>query len=250
MKFIYSIQSEWMKTKRSAASWLCIIGGSFIPLIYLIGFLIHKTSINTYGDKAWEIYFSQLWQNMSSFLLPMGIILASSLITQLEYKNNTWKQLHATPQTFTNVFFAKFTVIMFMTIKFFIYFNIGILISGVLPSLIFNHKLPANNSFPILFFLKGNVKYFIVCLPILAIQYLISLKVKNFLAPVGIGLLGIIGSLIAFRWKYIYFSPYSFCIKMMFKVENTTNLYGFALLSFAVIMVGSYFLYLKKKEKG
>ena len=94
----------------------------FIPLIYFIGFLKDKSSINDYKLDIWQKLFNQSWQNMAAFLLPMGVILASSLITQIEYKNNTWKQLHATPQTYTNIFIAKFSVIILMTIKFFIFF--------------------------------------------------------------------------------------------------------------------------------
>ena len=131
MEFIHSLQSEWLKTRRSAASWLCLIGGFFIPTIYFIGFLRHQESFNTGKPDIWEHYFTQLWSNTAGFLMPIGIILASSLITQIEYKNNTWKQLHTTPQSFTTVFFSKFTVILLMTAKFFIFFNIGILISAI-----------------------------------------------------------------------------------------------------------------------
>ena len=251
MKFLHSIQSEWLKTKRSAASWLCLIGGFFIPFIDLCISLNLKKSIAHIEGKInpWESHFTSVWQYMASFILPMGIILASSLITQLEFKNNTWKQLHSTPQSFTNIFFAKFTVIILMTIKFFIYFNIGIIISGLIPCLFFDHSLP-KHVFPFMFFIKGNLKYFIVCLPILAFQYLISLKTKNFLVPVGIGLLGIIGTLIGARWKYSYISPYSFCVKINYAIYNVSKLYWQALICFGIIMIGSYFLYLNKKEKG
>ena len=36
-------------------------------------------------------------------------------------------------------------------------------------------------------FLKEDALYFIDCLPIVALQYLISLRFKNFLVPVGAG---------------------------------------------------------------
>ena|ERR1035437_4486479 len=150
MNYIYSLQSEWIKTKRSIASWLCIIGGFFIPLIYFIGFLKNKSSINDYKFDIWQKLFNQLWQNMAVILLPMGVILASSLITQMEYKNNTWKQLHTTPQTYTNIFSAKFLVIILMTIKFFIFFNIGVILSGLIPCLLFDNHLPKEN-LPVMF---------------------------------------------------------------------------------------------------
>src|SRR5262245_13811522 len=131
MKLLHSIQSEWLKTKRSTASWLCLIGGFFIPVIFLIIFLKDKSSIVHIPIRnLWEMHFRQLWQNMSMFLLPMGVIMAASLITQVEFRNNTWKQLHTTPQSYTTVFTAKFVVIVIMTLKFFVFFNLGIFISG------------------------------------------------------------------------------------------------------------------------
>lgn len=251
MKFINSIQSEWMKTNRSAASWLCLIGGFFIPIIYLVGSIVNHTSINSNNIEIniWEKHFLQLWRNMVALLLPMGVILASSLITQLEYKNNTWKQLHSTPQSFTQIFFSKFLVIIFMTIKFFIFFNIGIIISGLLPCLLFDGHLPKHN-IPFVFFVKENLKYFITCLPVIAMQYLISLNFKNFLVPIGVGLLGLIGSLIGLSWKYIFISPYSYSPLLISKTKLFYNVYSFAFIYFIVLMLISYYLYIAKKEKS
>jgi hypothetical protein len=249
MIFLRSLSSEWLKTKRSAASWLCIIGGFFIPLISFLGFLYKKTSINSLPNSIWQSHFDDLWRNMAVFLLPMGVILATSLITQLEFKNNTWKQVHASPQRFSTVFFSKFSVIVLMILKFFLFFNLGILLSGIIPCLIFDGSLP-KEGIPYLAFLNGNAKYFIVCLPIVAIQYLISLKFKNFLVPVGIGLMGLIGSLIGMSWSKIFISPYVYPILMVFKSNKDYNLYAYAFVYFILIMIIAFFLYLSKKEKG
>ena len=249
MNFIYSVQSEWIKTKRSSASWLCIIGGFFIPLIYLLKFIYDGNSINSYKVEIWKLLFNQMWQNMATFLLPMGVILASSLIAQLEFKNNTWKQVHASPQSFTRIFFAKFTVIALMTLKFFVFFNIGILVAGIVPSLLFDHKLPIQG-IPITYFLRANFNYFVTCLPILAIQYLISLKFNNFLVAVGIGLLGLIGSLIGISWKHIYLSPYSYSAMTVFPAKKDFQIYSYAFVYFLIIMAISYVIYISKKEKG
>ena len=249
MNFIHSLQSEWLKTKRSAASWLCIIGGFFIPFIYLIAFLKNNTSINKYPNQIWETHFNELWHNMAIFLLPMGVILASSLITQMEFKNNTWKQLHASPQSYPTIFLSKYSVIFLMTVKFFLFFNIGLILSGLIPCLIVDGALP-KEMIPIMAFLKGNVKLFIACMPILAIQYLISLMFKNFLVPVGIGLVGLIGSMIGMSWNYIFLSPYSYCAMQVVPIKRDFNLHVYGLVCFAIISVISYILYIRKREKG
>ena len=254
MIFIYSLQSEWLKTKRSMSFWLSIIGGFFIPLIYLIGFIYNHSSINKYDAEMniWITLFNRSWQNMAAFLLPMGVILASSLITQMEYKNNTWKQLHTTPQSFTTIYFAKLTVIILMTIQFFVFFNIGIILSGIIPCLIFDGNFSIQ-PIPIIYFIKENAKYFISCLPIIALQYLISLRFKNFLIPIGIGLFALIGTLIAFSWKHIYLSPFSYGILNLSKGKEIPihlSIYWLALIYFSIIMTISYYMYIFKKEKG
>lgn len=249
MKFINSIQSEWIKTRRSSASWLCIFGGFFIPIIYTIASLYEGITLDQNPLGAWQSHFMKLWQIMSGFLLPMGVILASSLITQLEYKNNTWKQLITTPQSLTQIYFSKLSVILLMTLKFFVFFNIGILLSGIIPSLIIDHHLPQAD-FPIQVFLKQNGLFFITILPIIAIQYLISLQFKNFMVPIGFGILMLIGTLIGNQWEHIYISPYSFSFLKVFPVPLTFNLYNYAIIEFVLIMVISYYLFLNKKEKG
>ena len=135
MQFIYCFQAEWMKKKRSLASWLVIIGAFFTPVILIIVKLVHNKSLkeNNSSPTFWEDHWMNSWESMAIFLLPMGIILAASLITQLEYKNNTWKQWHTTPQHFTTLYFAKLSVILVMMMQFFILFNLGIFLSGILP---------------------------------------------------------------------------------------------------------------------
>ncbi|CAN5295555.1 hypothetical protein BH09BAC5_BH09BAC5_04420 [soil metagenome] len=251
MKFIYSLQSEWLKTKRSAASWLCLAGGFFVPLIYFIAFLKNQNSINDAYPfvNIWKSHFLQMWQNMAVFLLPMGVILASSLITQMEFKNNTWKQLNTTPQSYATIFLAKFSVIVLMILKFFLFFNFGIFFTAIVPCLIFDHHFPIM-PVPVLFFLKVNAKIFLACMPIIAIQYLISLKFKNFLVAIGVGLLGLIGSLIGLGWKYIYLSPYSYTAQLVAGPKGEVNP-QLAAAFYTIVITGiSFYLFISKKEKG
>src|SRR4051812_12892366 len=118
LSFIHSFQSEWLKKKRSAASWLVITGSFFIPLIILIASLTEPelTYLSAGSETYWERLFKHNSSPMAMFLLPMGVILATSLITQLEFKNNTWKQLHTTPQSLTTIFITKLGVIITMMV--------------------------------------------------------------------------------------------------------------------------------------
>jgi hypothetical protein len=255
MNFINSLQSEWMKSRRSAASWLCIIGASFLPILFVVSFLKDHSTINAiHGqENVWKIYFFKIWRFMALAILPFGVILSSTLIAQIEFRNNTWKQLHAMPQSLTTIFIAKLSAIILMVIKFFIIFNIGILLSAIIPSLLFQQKLPTV-PFPIYFFMEINIKIFISCLPVIALQFLLSLQFKNFLVPIGVGLLLLVGSIILiFGWKYAYLSPYSYTILLVSGDKTKplpVNIYAFSIGYFILSVVVSYYLYLSKKDKS
>lgn len=258
MTLINSFQSEWLKRKRSLASWLVFVGAFFTPLIVLTARIKNHAALpKLYAeDDFWRKAWNQSWESMEVFLLPIGIILATGLIAQIEFKNNTWKQLNATPQAFTTIFIAKFLVIALMLVQVFILFNIGFYLSAAIPALIFgNVSLPAA-PIPFLDFWNGNINFFVDCLPILALQYLLSLQFKNFLVPVGAGFAIWFLGIGLLSWEYSYLFPYNHgAINYMtatghIKREIPVNIEYLALLYFAAFTIAGWFLYVTKKEKG
>ncbi len=256
--FIHSFQSEWLKTRHSLAAWLVILGGFFIPAIMLSVRVVYAHTLTEDGlaPRFWEDIFSKCWQMMALLLLPMGIILATTLIAQLEFRNNTWKQLHTTPQYLTTIFLAKLAVVLLMLIQLFLLFNIGIYVAGVVPHLLFNVALP-RQAFPFDFFLQKNARFFVDCLPIVALQYLISLQFKNFLVPLSAGIGMMVASLTAVEWQYGYYIPYTYCPLNFFLLRSTettidksVNIHAWAVGYFVLFTIASYILYLNQKEKG
>ena len=253
---IHCFSGEWIKKRRSFADWLVWLGAFFIPVINSIIFVVYPnqcTRLHT-GGLFWENLFLRSWETMSVMLLPMGIVLAVSLITQVEFKNNCWKQLHTIPVPFSSIFFSKMAVLIVMLVQLIFLFNIGILLSGVLPSLL-SAKIPfPSYAIPFSFLLEENTKFFILCLPLLSLQYLVSLQFKNFLVPIGAGLALVIGGLIALSWKYIYLIPSSFpalhYFRSLGKKVPEQNLLAWSAGFFICFTVSGYILYLFKKEKG
>lgn len=257
--FFRCFRSEWMKKKGSLASWIVVVGAFFTPAIVTIARILRpeKLSELTASDDFWTKLWMNSWESMAVFLLPIGVILATSLITQIEYKNNTWKQLHTLPVRLTVIFFAKLAVILVMMLQFFALFNVGIYLSGVVPALVSAGVSTPRVPFPMMLFLKEDALYFIDCLPIVALQYLISLRFKNFLVPVGAGFLLWIGALGALRWSYGYWIPYTYCMFNYLKsgvetkaVLPTVDIHAFAAGYFVCLTAASYLLYLTKEEKG
>lgn len=251
LTFLHSFQSEWMKHKHSAAVWLTVAGGAFMPVVILMRRFYYFDELASSNSAAniWELLYHNSWQFMAIFLLTMGVILVTSMIGQLEYRNNTWKQLHTTPQSLTTIFFAKFALILVMLLQFFILFNIGIYLEGVIPALLVK-KVPFPAApFPFVAYLAGNGKFFITCLPVIALQYLLSLQYRNFLVPVGVGMGMYIFSVMAVNWEYGFTIPYIYSI-YSFNGQYTDRIYIFSVAYFLLIGLAGYLLFIYKRERG
>ncbi len=253
MKFIHSLQSELLKIKGSSLFWLTILGSLLIPIVFLLRFIFLHIDVNLWHstNNVWMPLFLQVCRPFTGFLLPIGTIMICSLIAQVEYKNNNWKQVHVTPQSYTTIFFAKYTALLLLSVQVFVFLNIGVIILGVVPCLIFGDGLP-KDSIPFLFFFKESLKSFICCLPIIALQYLLSLKFKNFLIAIGSGITLFIGTMMALKIELSYISPYSYALYYFDQktISSHTQNYSIALLYFVTLTLINYFLYITKKEKG
>lgn len=250
--FINSFSSEWLKRKRTAGAWLTITGGALIPLIILIQrfYFFGKMAGDNRSPQLWEMLYLRCWQNMAFFLLPMGVILVTTLVGQLEYRNHTWKQLHVTPQSATLIFLAKLSVILVMLLQFFVLFNIGIYLTGVLPALFVKAVPFPVETFPWSKFLLGNGRFLLTCLPVLFLQFLLSLQFRNFMVPIGAGLGLYILSMIVMKWEYAFIVPYIYSVAAFMGDHFNTNIYLWALGYSLIFSVAGYLLFLYKKERN
>jgi len=250
--FLNSFRSEWLKRKRTAGAWLTIAGGTMIPLIILIQrfYFFERLASDNGSPRIWEMLYSRCWQSMAFFLLPMGVILVTTLVGQLEFRNQTWKQVHVTPQSPTTIFLAKLGVILVMLLQFFILFNIGIYLTGVLPALFLKQVPFPTEAFPWGKFLLGNGKFLLTCLPVLSLQFLLSLQFRNFMVPVGIGLGLYILSMTVIQWRYAFIVPYIYSAAAFMKDQFKTNIYAWALGYSLVFGAVAYLLFLFKKERS
>lgn len=256
--FIYKFRSEWLKTRRSAASWLVIAGGIFIPLIFLIIQVFKPQSLSTLalGDKYWDAILVQAWESTGPLLLPFGVILATSLIAQLEFKSNSWKQVCVTPQSMASIFGMKLLVILVMLLQFFLIFNVGLVLEPYLAAWL-NTDLPYPPvSFPWMKYLKTSWLFYISSLPVVAIQYWISLRFGNFLISIGSGLAMVILSLFLIRWDFGYFIPYTHNFYQFFELSGHSilakdvELNVLSLLFFTVITGLSLLNFTFRNQRG
>lgn len=258
MSFAITTQAELLKTKRTASFWLSIAGAALIPAIFFLAYFFNPEGVYKDLEKdPWTEHFGLGWQILSSFLFPMYVILICTLIPQIEYKNNTWKQVFAAPQSYGNVYFSKFLTIHLMILFCYLLFNFFMIVTGVLISLVNSKFTFLDHAIDWSFLLKLNLKTYISILGITAIQYWLSLRFKNFIAPVGIGLAMLVGSIVAmgFHWKHVYKIPFAHPILTLkyahmpnrpFLENHEWN----SIIYFAVILLIGFVDMRFRKEKG
>jgi hypothetical protein len=137
----------------------------------------------------------------------------------MEYKNNTWKQVLASPQAKLNVFAAKFINIHLLIALFLVANNIFMLIAAVAmhflaPAFnILNQPLNVQN------ILTNNINIYVTLLAIGSIQFWIGMRFKNFIFPVAVGFaLWFMGAImeLEYHWSMGKYFPYSFHIFSIF----------------------------------
>lgn len=257
--FLHSLQGEWLKKRRSHAAWLVAVGAFFTSTVVVVARLVrHRALEPLYArEDFWTQLWHSSWESMAIFFLPMGAVLAVSLITQLEYRNNAWKQVRTLPLGDATLFFSKLTVILLMMAQFLLLFSLGIWLSVLIPWILVPGVPYPTAPLPYMDFLRDDLGYFLDCLPIVALQYLISLRFKSFLVPIGTGFVLWVGSLAALSWHYGALIPYSYCMLDYLKDDASgksavplVDIHAAAGAYCLLFIALGYWVFTTRKEKG
>lgn len=223
--FSAAFRCEWLKTRRSLGLWLILVGAFFTPAIVIAARLLNRARLPAlYGaDGFWRSLWTSSWESMAIFFLPMAAILATSLATQIEFRNNAWKQVHTLPLGHMTVFFAKLAVVLVLMALFLLLFDVGIYLSALVPWLVLQAFPYPGAPLPAGAFLHQTLLYFVDCLPIVALQYLLGLHARNFLVPIGVGFLIWVAALAALSWPFGYLVPYAYTLLEYLKDAPTAR---------------------------
>ena len=258
-EFSIVLRSEWLKRRRSFAGWLVLGGALFTPAIIIAVRLVNHAKLPAlYANPAfWPSLWRSAWESMAMLLLPIAAILATSLVTQIEFRNNAWKQVHVLPLHPAAIYLAKLAVILVIVVQLLALFSAGIGLAATIPWLLVpGVPWPADTLSPSFVFTE-NLRYFVDCLPIVAAQYAIALRSRNYLVPLGVGFVAWIGALGLLQWKYAFVFPYTYAMldylsggpagKVTLPAIGTQP---YALGYFVAFAVAGYWLFATNARKG
>jgi lantibiotic transport system permease protein len=186
MTFLASLQSEFLKTKRTRTVLLSLLIAAATPFIILIDFSNEESAP---GSNPWfGLLLHDGIQGTTILVLPLYIILLCTMLPQIEYRNNTWKQVLASPQQRLHVFGAKFLNLQLFIILFLLFYQF-LTISIALP-LEMMHPHVQFSKFPLPWaeVLLVTVKIYVAALGMSSLLFWIGIRFKNFAIPIGIGL--------------------------------------------------------------
>jgi lantibiotic transport system permease protein len=219
MSLLLSLRSETLKLKRTLSVYLCIIGAGFGPLMSL-----NERFSEPVLQKhlPWTEHFLEGREPVSVALLPLYTILVCTLLVQIEYRDKTWKQVFTSPQRMGDIFLAKFISLQGMIVLFLVSYTAFLGITAFATEMIDPERYDGNfDSYKIWCM---NAQVWILVLGISAIQFWLSLRFKNFIVPLAIGIAGwFMAAMMIFEFKtpVAEYYPYAFpLLNMMQGYKN------------------------------
>lgn len=243
MTFITSFRSEFLKIKRTSVIYLVLIAAFVIPFVMI--FDPGSADPNNPDVNSADSFYREAFMVFVFVFLPFFFVLVSTLLMQIEVRNNAWKQVLTSPQSFFHILLAKFAVLHVLAFTFLVIYNVYMIMSAAAINMIYGFDFLAYlDRWPEL--LKLNLIAYGSTMGISALSFWLALRSKNFIAPIALGiLLWLIGPFVAFELKlphmdkYVYAIPFTIVSK---KFEHQHALHQLISGGYAVLFFGIAYL--------
>jgi lantibiotic transport system permease protein len=261
--FLLSLQSEFYKSRKTLGFWSAILLPFILMFFVALGFYLKADKLATYKtEQLWGTFAGIPIGVMGSLLLPFFIIFLAYSVNAIEHKSDTWKTLFTLPVPKWSVYSAKYVyAVLLLLICLALFPALTLLFGNLLGSIQPKLKFAGYQKQAEIFQIYG--KLFLASLGLLSLQFLMSLIWKDFLKPMGIGLIGVITGVILVtnvHWEYAYTVPYaqplqSVVTSLSKKAAKPAFNWWFtpevqlSLLTAAVIFVAGYFIIHRKSIK-
>jgi len=213
MNFSVSYRSEFLKTRRTSSWYLGVLIGLFIPFVLFTDYMFQEDITEKVKSDSWQILLQDGFMLFNLLMLPLFVLLTATLLPQLEFRNNTWKQVLASPQPLAQIFLARYCVLLSMIGVFLLVHNISLVTTGIAIGIFFPQYHFTEYRVDITLMLMASLKTMTCVLAMSAFQFWMGLRFRNFIAPMTIGLVIWIFSNITtfeFRFPLMEFNPFTY----------------------------------------
>jgi len=212
---------------------------TFFPILSIIQGIGFAQNMRGKGElnDFWMTFFPGSILLYGMLIFPMLIMIITAMIARVEHSNNGWKKLLTLPITRKNVYLSK----LFLACGILLYntaiLSIDIIIAGI--------SLGGEGPIPFNIIILRPMLAFVSALPIIAIQFYLSISFKHIGVPLGVGSMCILPIiLIANSSKYWIFYPWTYPMLTIMpdfvtSVDMTIKygiMYGVSIISFVLII--------------
>lgn len=180
------LRIELRKEKRSGVVPVLLLTGILGALYAFANFVLRKDALLGLPMDPMSVLLTQLY-GMIMVLNMFGIVVASCVIYNMEFRGNAIKKMYMLPMSIPSMYFCKFIVItgtLFMAI---VIQSIALVWIGITD-------LP-KDSFKIGVLIAFAGYSFITSMPVAAFMLLISSRFQNMWVPLGIGVAGFLSGM-------------------------------------------------------
>jgi hypothetical protein len=253
MTLATAIRSELVKSRRTSV-WLLSLVAAFIgPLYsYLDSTAIYR--VDAVQADPWNVHMTGMGPRvLNMMILPFFLMLICTLQAQLEYRNNTWKQVYVSPLPLLKVYLAKFMVIQFMLLGV-IVLSCALMVGTLFGVDRFGPPLDlAGHGLDWPPFLLFWSRIYLTVLGISAFQFWLGLRFRSFVVPLVIGICLYLAAAMMMEehpLAHDKFYPYLYPLRNCFpkdRSEVTTMLWGSAAYTILFLLLG--FLDFRRKPR-
>ena len=148
-------------------------------------------------------------------------------------------------------------MVLTLVLLLFVSFIAAMYLTAMVPVLLFASVDAPPARIPVAHFLRRGGSFFIDVLPIVGLQYLLALRFRSFVVPIGIAVALWILALGSLAWQFNYLFPYGYAtIDYTIEVQSRVNhqlpasTRVLAMGCFAVFTLAGYVLYVTKRDRG
>jgi hypothetical protein len=250
MSLLITLQSEILKTKRTAAFYFTLVGAAIVPCTFLAN--VGMDGMEDIKKDHFNGVFKLSAEMNGLVFFPLFVVLICTLLPQIEYKNNTWKQLVTSPQSKANIFLAKFLNIHLLMLLFMVATHVFLFIAAVIVHFMLPDINLLQQPLNVQKILVNGANTYVTVLALSTIQFWLGLRFKNFIVPTGVGLgLWLIGTIMVFEyhWTLANYFPYSMHIFAVFpKMKTQLNQVEWTSACYAAVFLVIGFFDFKRRR--
>ncbi|NMM62996.1 ABC transporter permease subunit [Clostridium sp. P21] len=178
----------------------------FLPLFFVIlgftNFLRYRQLFTEKGQNVWSQVYTQSSMFYGLFIIALFITIIIAILVRIENADDNFKRILTLPIKRSDLYIAKLFVACGIVALNLILLMLLIISAGVIIA-------PSNQSMPIEL-IYTPILCIIASLPVIGVQYYLSMKFKNIAVPLGVGLAFSIPSILINNTKYWMLFPWTY----------------------------------------